>query len=137
MTRHEAAAFRDYLLKGGFFIVDDFSERRGGWDNFEAQMHRILPEARFLDVDDSDPIFHSFFEIDSLDDRPHRCTTIGPSRSSAASTRTTIRSKRLIVLINYNTRYLGVLGMVGHRPRSRWTKRTKPTSSASTTSSTG
>jgi hypothetical protein len=34
---------------------------------FEAQMKRVLPEGRFVDLDASHPIFHSFFEINRLD----------------------------------------------------------------------
>ena len=36
VTDAEAAAFRAYLLKGGFVIFDDFAEQRGGWGAFEA-----------------------------------------------------------------------------------------------------
>ena len=35
--RREAAAFRAYLLKGGFVIFDDFAENRGGWAPFAAE----------------------------------------------------------------------------------------------------
>ena len=72
MTDREAAALRAYLQKGGFVIVDDFKARGvrggfgGGWNVFEAAMKRVLPGARFVDLDASHPIFHSFFEIRSL-----------------------------------------------------------------------
>ena len=71
MTDKEAAAFRAYLLKGGFVIFDDFRpvpyDHGGrGWENFESNMRRVLPDARFVDLDPSHPIFHSFFEIDSF-----------------------------------------------------------------------
>ena len=71
MTDSEGAALRDYLQRGGFVIVDDFkgSGFRGGpgWAGFEKNMKRAMPEARFYDLDISHPIFHSFFEITSLD----------------------------------------------------------------------
>src|SRR3954464_6028753 len=67
LTDTEALHFREYLLKGGFVIFDDFAERRGGWGNFEEQMLHVLPGARFVDLDASHPIFHSFFEINDLD----------------------------------------------------------------------
>jgi hypothetical protein len=71
MTDGEARALRDYLKKGGFLIVDDFKGRNfrggGGWEAFEQNMKRALPEGRFVDLDLSHPIFHSFFEIQSLD----------------------------------------------------------------------
>jgi len=58
----EVANLRSYLLKGGFIIFDDF----GGPDTqhlFE-QMGRILPELRPIQLHGSEPIFHSFFEIE-------------------------------------------------------------------------
>ena len=46
VTETEAKAFRDYLLKGGFVIFDDFAERRGGWDNFRFTFEQVLPGAK-------------------------------------------------------------------------------------------
>jgi uncharacterized protein DUF4159 len=65
MSDKEAASFRAYLLKGGFAIFDDF--RAEHWYNFEEQMKRVLPDARWIELDGPEPVFHSFFEID----RPH------------------------------------------------------------------
>jgi hypothetical protein len=58
----EAATFRQYLLKGGFVIFDDF--RGYDWDNLQEQMRKVLPELRWVELDGTHPIFHSFFEID-------------------------------------------------------------------------
>ena len=65
LTDEEAASLRRYLHKGGFVIVDDF--RMQHWNNFESQIMRVLPEARIYDMDLANPIFHSFFEIKTLD----------------------------------------------------------------------
>jgi hypothetical protein len=64
-TDAEAANLRAYLLKGGFIIFDDF--RGGDWDNFDAQMKRVLPDGRFVDLDLSHPVFHSFFDVATLE----------------------------------------------------------------------
>ncbi|HEX7049958.1 MAG TPA: DUF4159 domain-containing protein [Longimicrobiales bacterium] len=61
----EVEGLRNYLLKGGFIIFDDFSGR--DWFNFVAQMRRVLPDARLIPLDTSHPIFHAFFKIESLD----------------------------------------------------------------------
>ena len=61
----EAAGLRQYLQKGGFVIFDDFRGR--DWDNFELQMRRVLPDLRFIQLDANSLVFHSFFEIKSLD----------------------------------------------------------------------
>ena len=65
MSDQEAEGLRTYLKKGGFMIVDDF--RYQHWGNFEAQILRVLPDARFYDLDLNNPIFHAFFEIKTLD----------------------------------------------------------------------
>ena len=65
LSDKEADSLRNYLLKGGFIIFDDF--RGSDWYNLEEQMRRALPELRFIQLDATNPIFHSFFEINSLD----------------------------------------------------------------------
>jgi hypothetical protein len=64
MTDRETENFRAYLKKGGFVIFDDFRLNEGHWDNLQQQMRRVLPEARWIQIDDgSHPVWHSFFEI--------------------------------------------------------------------------
>jgi hypothetical protein len=73
LKNSEATALRDYIQKGGFLIVDDFKGRGyrtgygSGWEMFEQNMKRAFPDGRFVDLPLSHPIFHSFFEIASLD----------------------------------------------------------------------
>jgi len=99
VTDEEAANFRAYLLKGGYLIIDDF--RAYHWSNFEAQMHRILPEARFVDLDVSHPIFHSFFEIKSLSEIPNFYDPGPPIFRGVYEDNDP--KKRLMVAIAYNT----------------------------------
>jgi hypothetical protein len=64
MTDKETENFRAYLKKGGFVIFDDFRLNEGHWDNLQQQMRRVLPEARWIQIDDgTHPVWHSFFEI--------------------------------------------------------------------------
>ena len=65
MTDAEAAALRAYLLKGGFIIFDDFSG--GDWTNFAAMMERVLPGVVFMPLTVDHPIFHAFFEVETLE----------------------------------------------------------------------
>lgn len=62
----EVLALRNYLLKGGFIIFDDFGGggEQGQMSNLVYQMNRVLPELTFLPLDASDEIFDSFFGID-------------------------------------------------------------------------
>jgi hypothetical protein len=61
-TDPQVRALRDYLLKGGFIIFDDFFDRH--WINFEQQMARVLPELRPIRLTGREPIFRSFFDVD-------------------------------------------------------------------------
>lgn len=61
-TDKEVAGLRSYLAKGGFLIFDDF--RGSDWYNLEQQMRRVLPDARWIELDGTHAVFHSFFEID-------------------------------------------------------------------------
>lgn len=104
MTDSEAAAFRAYLLKGGFAIFDDFRgdfRGGGGWENFEANMRPVLPNGRFVDLDASQPIFHSFFEIDSLAIVPQYYDQGQPVFRGLFENNDP--AKRLMVMANYNT----------------------------------
>ena len=71
MTDDDVKNLREYLLKGGFLIVDDFpgvNSRSGdAWPNFDFQMSRVMPEGRWIDLDITHPVWHSFFELPSLD----------------------------------------------------------------------
>jgi hypothetical protein len=60
-TDREAAAFSQYLRKGGFAIFDDF--RGEDWYNLQVQMTKVLPDLRWIELTGSEPVFHSFFEI--------------------------------------------------------------------------
>jgi hypothetical protein len=105
MTDGEGAALRAYLQKGGFLIVHDFKAEGDfgspGWAPFEANMQRVLPGARFVDLDASHPIFHSFFEIASLANFP-QAYNAGPAVFRGLYENND-PSRRLQVIVNYNT----------------------------------
>jgi hypothetical protein len=105
LTDKEALGLRAYLLKGGFVIFDDFREDwfrgGGGWENFERQMTRVIPHARFVDLTPAHPIFHSFYEINSLDDIPQFYDRGPPILRGLFEDNDP--GKRLIAMINFNT----------------------------------
>lgn len=107
MNDREAAALRAYLLKGGFVIVDDFKVAGefgaggGGWENFQANMQRVIPSARFIDLDLSHPIFHAFFEIKTLQSFPQAYNAGRPYFRGLFEDNDP--KKRLLMIVNYNT----------------------------------
>ena len=62
----ETVGLRNYLRKGGVLIFDDFHSDLH-WSNLESQMQRVLPGLHWVQLDASHPVYHSFFDIDSLD----------------------------------------------------------------------
>ena len=104
MTDSEARALGDYLQKGGFLIVDDFKGRNfrggGGWEVFERNMKRALPQGTFVDLDISHPIFHSFFEIKSLN-VPQAYVNGDPVFRGLFEENDP--AKRLQIMVNFNT----------------------------------
>ena len=61
-TDAEAKRLREYLLKGGFLMVDDFHGTLD-WDRFMAGMRQVLPDRPVEDLSDSDEIFHVLFDL--------------------------------------------------------------------------
>jgi len=66
ITPEEVANFKDHLGRGGFAIFDDFD---GPYDmeNLEASMAQVLPGRHFELLSVDDPVFQSFFHIETLD----------------------------------------------------------------------
>ena len=105
MTSQQGTKLREYMKKGGFVIVDDFKAEGDfgspGWAPFEANMQRVLPGARFVEMKASHPIFHSFYEIESLDHFPQAYNAGPPSFLGLFEDNDP--TKRLQMIVNYNT----------------------------------
>ena len=99
LTDTEAAAFRAYLLKGGFAVFEDFDGPQK-WAVFDEQMHRVLPEARFVKLDNTHPIFDSFFTIHDIAAIVHPMSRIRPSYYGIFEDNDP--SKRLMVVANFD-----------------------------------
>ena len=98
MTDREAQCFREYLLKGGFAIFDDF-EYEPEWNNFEAQMRRVFPEGKFVPLDVSHTVYDSFFRMTRID-FPHPMYGIKPDYRGLYERNDP--TKRLMVIANHN-----------------------------------
>ena len=107
----EAQRLREYLLKGGFVIFDDF-EGPEHWDNLVAQMKRALPDHQFMGIDESHPIFHAFYDIRNLN-VPHPSMNVTPAYYAMFEQNDPTR--RMIALANHNSDIAEYLGVVRGR----------------------
>lgn len=62
LREEEVPILRQYLLNGGFLMVDDFWGD-WQWDSFAAQMKRVFPNREFVELPMSHPIFHCVFDL--------------------------------------------------------------------------
>jgi hypothetical protein len=99
LTDREAESFRAYLLKGGFAIFKDF-DGTPQWANFEAQMHRVLPQGRLVRLDASHQIFTAFFSIEDIDAIVHQRSHTRPSYYGIFEDND--ESRRLLVVANFH-----------------------------------
>jgi hypothetical protein len=63
LTEHQAAVLRDYLLRGGFFMADDF-HGDFEWEMFLKRIRFVFPDRPIVDIPDTDAIFHTVFDLD-------------------------------------------------------------------------
>ena len=89
---------REYLLKGGFIIIDDF--RVFHWPNLQEQMRRVLPDAQWLPVEPNNPVWDAFFRIDEQD--LQQPGIYGPPVQYLGIFEDNDPTKRLMVIANYN-----------------------------------
>jgi len=62
LTDTQAKTLREYLLRGGFLLLDDFwgpSE----WERFEESMKLVFPDRPMVEIDDADAIFHTVYDL--------------------------------------------------------------------------
>jgi hypothetical protein len=97
-TRAETDALREYLLKGGFLIVDDF--RDGQIYQLQAIFAEALPGLDIVEVPNDHDIFDSFYYIED----PHSLIPpYGRSRPLFLGVyEDNDPTKRLMAIMNYN-----------------------------------
>jgi hypothetical protein len=98
MSDEAARNLRSYMLKGGFVIFDDFEANQ--WDNFEMQFRRAMPEAEFVPLDLSNPVYHTFFDMNGIN-LPHPSVNVTPGYYGVHEDND--RTKRLMAIVNHNS----------------------------------
>ncbi|MCU0248414.1 MAG: DUF4159 domain-containing protein [Bryobacter sp.] len=63
LSDKQCAKLRDYLLRGGFLMVDDFHGSIE-WEIFNASMSRVFPDRPIVDVENKDALFHVLYDLD-------------------------------------------------------------------------
>jgi hypothetical protein len=63
ITQHQADVLRDYLLRGGFFMADDFHGAYE-WQMFEQRIRMVFPNRPITEIPNNDPIFHTIYDLD-------------------------------------------------------------------------
>jgi hypothetical protein len=58
----EAGRLRDYLLRGGTLVVDDF-HGTAEWATFMQSMSKVFPDRTVIEIPESDPLFHIVHDL--------------------------------------------------------------------------
>jgi hypothetical protein len=62
LPQDQADQLREYLLRGGFLMVDDFHTSQE-WAIFMDSLERVLPGRPVVDLTNGDPIFHTIYDL--------------------------------------------------------------------------
>jgi hypothetical protein len=75
LPQDQANQLREFLLRGGFLMVDDFHGSEpwpdyatnaplNEWQTFLDSMTRVFPDRPIEDIPNDDPIFHTLYDLD-------------------------------------------------------------------------
>jgi hypothetical protein len=75
LPQDQANQLREFLLRGGFLMVDDFHGSEpwpdyatgtplNEWQTFVDSMSRVFPDRPIEDIPNDDPIFHTLYDLD-------------------------------------------------------------------------
>lgn len=102
----EAARLREYLLRGGFLLVDDFHGTLE-WRGFAAGLRRVFPDRRIVEIPRSHSVFHTVYDLEE----PIQIPGIGAALRGITYERDGVTphwrgiyddEDRLMVVINFN-----------------------------------
>lgn len=67
----EASRLRDYLLRGGFLVADDF-HGSNDWVVFTESIRRVFPDRPIINMAEGEQILHVFYDLDQRTQIPGR-----------------------------------------------------------------
>lgn len=97
LSETEVTNLREYLLRGGFLMVDDF-RWDFEWHNWRREIRKVLPNHRWQKLELNHPIFHCFFDLTDI----HQPTPYLPN-DEPEYWAILDDDGRILVLINFNT----------------------------------
>lgn len=107
LTEEDAAIMREYLARGGFWVMDDFW---GSFEmaNLERQLRKVLPNAEIKDIPRNHPLFHLFYDVDEIIQVPslawvYNGITFEQDGFQAYCKGVFDEQGRLLIVINHNT----------------------------------
>ena len=115
LSEAEVLRLREYLTRGGFLVTDDFwGPQSDEWQNFTANMNRVLPGHPISDISEKDPIMHVLYDIQEKDRTfipgtrhlrrgPNGSVVQQPPGTSPVWRSISDDKNRIVVAINYNT----------------------------------
>jgi hypothetical protein len=62
-SEREVENLREYLLRGGFLLIDDFKGEEG-WQIFHRLFKEIFPDFQWIKLDPNHGIYHIYYDID-------------------------------------------------------------------------
>ena len=101
----ETENLKEYLLRGGFLLIDDFWGQRQ-WNNFFAAFSQVFPNREIIELEPDHEIFHVYYDIDGPQMIPalYRSDDFGEQGIDHASNHAIVDDEgRVMVLINWNS----------------------------------
>ncbi len=96
LSEAEVGNLREYLLRGGVLMVDDFRWRLE-MRNWLREIRKVLPGARLKRLPDEHPIFHCFFDLSGIRKPTPFLGGMPPEYYGIFD-----EHGRLLVIVNYN-----------------------------------
>lgn len=109
----EIGRLREYLLRGGFLVTDDFWG--ADWETFRETMQRVLPNKPITDIAETDSVMHVLYDIGEKDRTfipgtrhlwmgPGGTVTVHQPEGTSPAWRAMYDDKgHMVVAVNYNT----------------------------------
>ena len=109
----EIGRLREYLLRGGFLVTDDFWG--ADWETFRETMQRVLPNKPITDIAETDSVMHVLYDIGEKDRTfipgtrhlwmgPGGTVTVHQPEGTSPAWRAMYHDKgHMVVAVNYNT----------------------------------